>query len=62
MAVTCGRGSGDAYSVRVTRILAEQLGCEYVEFPGHHMVSIEAPQEFAQTLQDVLERRTERRD
>lgn len=57
MAVACGRGSGDAYYARATRVLAEKLECEYVEFPGHHTVSRDAPKEFAKTLGNVLERR-----
>jgi pimeloyl-ACP methyl ester carboxylesterase len=57
MVMACGLGSGDAYYARATRVLAEKLGCEYAEFPGHHNVSLDAPKEFAKALKDVLERR-----
>ena len=39
MVTATGRDSDDAYYVQATRALAAKLGCENVEFPGHHDVS-----------------------
>lgn len=49
-----GRASGDAYYVRAMKIVAEKLGCECVEFPGHHTSMIHEPEPFAATLRDIL--------
>lgn len=37
-----------------TQILAEQLGCELVTFPGHHGSFMDMPVEWASTLRSVL--------
>jgi pimeloyl-ACP methyl ester carboxylesterase len=37
-----------------TRALAAKLGCENVEFPGHHDVSFWMPQEFANAILSTL--------
>jgi len=39
---------------QVAQILAEQLGCELVTFPGHHGSFLDMPHEFAATLRSVL--------
>jgi hypothetical protein len=52
-----GRDSDDAYYVRGTGALASKLGCENVEFPGHHDISLWMPKEFATAIQKVLEQR-----
>jgi pimeloyl-ACP methyl ester carboxylesterase len=39
---------------QVAHILAEQLGCELVTFPGHHGSYEDMPQEWAATLRRVL--------
>jgi pimeloyl-ACP methyl ester carboxylesterase len=51
-----GRDSDDAYYVQATKALAAKLGCENVEFPGHHDVSFWMPEEFANAIMDTLER------
>jgi pimeloyl-ACP methyl ester carboxylesterase len=38
----------------VAQILAEQLGCELVTFPGHHGSFLDMPDVFAATLRSVL--------
>jgi hypothetical protein len=38
-----------------TRVLAAKLGCENVEFPGHHDISFWMPEEFANAIQQTLE-------
>jgi pimeloyl-ACP methyl ester carboxylesterase len=45
-----------AWYVQAAQILAEQLGCELVTFPGHHGSFMDRPEEFAATLRDVLHR------
>ncbi|HEV8191072.1 MAG TPA: alpha/beta hydrolase [Ktedonobacterales bacterium] len=37
-----------------THILADQLGCELVTFPGHHAAFMDMPMEWATTLRRVL--------
>ncbi len=39
---------------QVAQILAEQLDCELVTFPGHHGSFMDMPTEFAATLRSVL--------
>jgi hypothetical protein len=39
---------------RAAQILAEQLGCELVTFPGHHGSFMDMPDEFAATLRSAL--------
>jgi pimeloyl-ACP methyl ester carboxylesterase len=51
-----GRDSDDAYYVQATRALSAKLGCENVEFPGHHDVSFWMPEEFANTIMSTLKR------
>jgi hypothetical protein len=36
-------------------ILAEQLGCELVVFPGHHASFVDQPHEWAQKLRETLQ-------
>ena len=43
-----------AWYVRAAQILAEQLGCELVTFPGHHGSFMDMPDEWAATLRSVL--------
>jgi len=43
-----------AWYVKAAQILAEQLGCELVTFPGHHGSFMDMPDEFAATLRSVL--------
>jgi pimeloyl-ACP methyl ester carboxylesterase len=40
--------------VEAAQILAMQLGCELVTFPGHHGSFMDMPDEFAATLRSVL--------
>jgi pimeloyl-ACP methyl ester carboxylesterase len=44
---------------QTTQILAEQLGCELVTFPGHHGSYMDMPDEFATTLRSVLHKAKE---
>jgi pimeloyl-ACP methyl ester carboxylesterase len=50
-----GRRSADAYYARTARILAERLGCQYVEFPGNHMAFMSDTEAFAAALREVLQ-------
>ena len=56
MVTAIGRDSDNAYYVQTTRALAAKLGCENVEYPGHHDVSFWMPKEFATAIQKTLER------
>jgi pimeloyl-ACP methyl ester carboxylesterase len=56
MVTATGRDSDDAYYVQATRALAAKLGCENIEFPGHHDVSFWMPEEFANAILSTLER------
>jgi pimeloyl-ACP methyl ester carboxylesterase len=56
MVTATGRDSDDAYYVQATRALAAKLGCENVEFPGHHDVSFWMPEEFANAILSTLKR------
>lgn len=56
MITAIGRESDDAYYVQATRKLAGKLGCEILEFPGHHDLSLWMPKEFANAIQNALER------
>jgi pimeloyl-ACP methyl ester carboxylesterase len=51
-----GRDSENAYYVQATKALAARLGCENIEFPGHHDLSLWMPREFANAIQNTLER------
>jgi hypothetical protein len=46
--------SRKTWHLQVAQILAEQLGCELVRFPGHHGSYMDMPQEWAATLRRVL--------
>ena len=54
MVTATGRDSDDAYYVQATRALAAKLGCENIEFPGHHDVSFWMPEEFANAIWRTL--------
>lgn len=54
MAVGEWAQSRKTWSLQVAQILAEQLGCELVTFPGHHGSYEDMPEEWAVTLRDVL--------
>jgi pimeloyl-ACP methyl ester carboxylesterase len=56
MVTATGSQSDDAYYVQTTRDLAAKLGCENVEFPGHHDVSFWMPEEFANAILSTLNR------
>ena len=56
MVTATGRDSDNAYYVQATRTLAAKLGCENVEFPGHHDVSFWMPEEFANAILSTLKR------
>jgi pimeloyl-ACP methyl ester carboxylesterase len=56
MVTATGRDSDDAYYVQATRTLASRLGCENVEFPGHHDVSFWMPEKFANAILSTLMR------
>jgi pimeloyl-ACP methyl ester carboxylesterase len=43
-----------AWYVRAAQILAKQLGCELVTFPGHHGSFMDMPEQWAAALRDVL--------
>jgi pimeloyl-ACP methyl ester carboxylesterase len=55
MVTAIGRDSDNAYYVQATRALAAKLGCENIEFPGHHDLSLWMPKEFANAIQNTLE-------
>ena len=54
MVAAAGRRSGDAYYARTARLLAQRLGCPYVEFPGNHLAFINDTAAFAAALRAVL--------
>jgi pimeloyl-ACP methyl ester carboxylesterase len=54
MVTATGRDSDDAYYVQATKALAAKLGCENVEFLGHHDVSFWMPEEFANAIRSTL--------
>jgi pimeloyl-ACP methyl ester carboxylesterase len=56
MVTATGRDSDDAYYPQATKALAAKLGCENVEFPGHHDVSFWMPEEFANAILSTLMR------
>lgn len=45
-----------AWYVETAQILAEQLGCELVTFPGHHGSYMDMPVEWATTLRGILKK------
>lgn len=50
-----GLRSADAYYARTARVLAQRLGCPYVEFPGNHMAFASDTEAFAAALRKVLQ-------
>ncbi len=54
MVTATGRDSDDAYYEQATKALAAKLGCENIEFPGHHDVSFWMPEEFANAILSTL--------
>jgi pimeloyl-ACP methyl ester carboxylesterase len=56
MVTATGKDSDDAYYVQATRALAAKLGCDNVEFPGHHDVSFWMPEGFADAILSTLRR------
>ncbi len=54
MVTATGRDSDDAYYVQATKVLASKVGCENVEFPGHHDVSYWMPEKFADAIENTL--------
>jgi hypothetical protein len=42
------------FYAQTAQVLAEQLGCELVVFPGHHGSFVDMPNEWAATLRRVL--------
>jgi pimeloyl-ACP methyl ester carboxylesterase len=49
-----GRRSADAYYARTARVMAERLGCRYVDMSGNHLAFVIEPAVFAAELRDVL--------
>jgi pimeloyl-ACP methyl ester carboxylesterase len=49
-----GQASAHIWAHRCARLLAEELGTPYAEFPGGHNGSVFRPRAFAATLRDVL--------
>ena len=45
-----------AWYVQAAQILAKQLGCELVTFPGHHGSFMDMPVEWAAALRGILKR------
>ncbi len=54
MVVAVGTDSDGAYYVQSTQIVAANLGCECVEFPGHHDVSLYLPEEFSRAVRRTI--------
>lgn len=50
-----GRDSHDQMTYQPNKILAQQLGCALVDFPGGHLGFLAFPEEFAQIFLDTLE-------
>jgi pimeloyl-ACP methyl ester carboxylesterase len=49
-----GRASADAYYARTARVIADRLGCPYVEMSGHHLAFVAQPAVFAAELRLIL--------
>jgi hypothetical protein len=45
-----------AWYAQAAQILANQLNCELVTFPGHHGSFMDMPDEFSAVLRDVIHR------
>ena len=54
MVTATGKESDEAYYVQATKALAARLGCENIEFPGHHDVSFWMPEEFADATRRAI--------
>jgi pimeloyl-ACP methyl ester carboxylesterase len=54
MITATGRESDGAYYVQATKALAARVGCENIEFPGHHDVSFWMPEEFADATRQAI--------
>ncbi len=54
MVTAVGADSNDAYYVHATKTLTAELGCNSVEFPGHHDVCFWMPNEFANAIKSTL--------
>jgi pimeloyl-ACP methyl ester carboxylesterase len=52
--VGVGEGSGETFLKKVGKPLARRLGCEIVEFPGHHAGFENYAESFARKLVEVL--------
>ncbi len=48
-----GHDSADGYCARTARVFAGRLGCEYAEFPGHHLAFLTEPAAFAAALRGI---------
>ena len=49
-----GRRSADAYYARTARVMAERLGCRYVDMSGNHLAFVTEPAVFAAELREIL--------
>jgi pimeloyl-ACP methyl ester carboxylesterase len=49
-----GRDSHDQMTYQPNKILAQQFGCDIVDFPGGHLGFLSFPAEFAKTLVNAL--------
>jgi pimeloyl-ACP methyl ester carboxylesterase len=56
VATAAGRRSADAYYARTARVMAERLGCRYVDMSGNHFAFMIEPAVFAAELRDILRR------
>jgi pimeloyl-ACP methyl ester carboxylesterase len=54
MVTATGRESDGAYYVQATKALAARVGCENIEFPGHHDVPFWMPEEFADATRRTI--------
>ena len=52
--LACGREAQDQLPAQPNRVLARQLGCKIVDFPGGHLGFLSSPAEFARELLAVL--------
>src|SRR5262249_27979245 len=57
--MAAGRESlaNERFYAQVAPLLAEQIGCETVLFPGHHGSFVDMPDEWASCLLDTLKQR-----
>ncbi len=60
MAVGTWALSRKTWYAQAAQMLAEQLGCELVTFPGHHGSFMDMPEEWAATLRSVLHKAEEK--